>query len=102
MEDFNHQQVTENCPSSSSTPAVPLHQAIPQAHPDLNLNRRIPPPQQCQEHEVPLGPTSITPTNPTHNPVNNPINVPPLRRSGRPSNPPARLIYGEFGNPENG
>ena len=100
VEDFRQDRVTEKPPSSSTTEII-LPQAIPQSHPDLNMNGEIIPPQQRQEQEVSIGPSSSIPTNPTQYPVNEQIYEPPIRRSSRPSNPPARLIYSELGNPEN-
>ena len=106
LEDLNYRKLTEKPATSTSTQPLPTSQVkipanqtllpsleIPQATEELNQSERSIPASQSQEKEpsVPSGP------DPT--PVMNPTEAPPPRRSARPSKPPARLTYGELGNP---
>ena len=91
LEDLNYQKFTEKPATATSTQPVPTSQAkipanqtllpsleIPQVTEERNQSERSIPSSQSQEKEAP-----------------------PPRRSARASKPPARLSYGELGNPEN-
>ena len=96
LEDLKHQQVGQNSPT-----IVPLEKVITEENPEIDITERTSAAEPHQNQEFPIDPSGSTPTETAQAPVHNRLHGSPLRRSGRSSNPPARLTYHELGNPEN-
>ena len=107
LEDLNFQKLTEKPATETSTQPLPTSQAkipanqtllpsleIPQVTEEPSQSERSVPSSKSQEKEA-----SVT-SRPDPTPAINPIDAPPPRRSARASKPPARLNYGQLGNPE--
>ena len=96
LEDLKHQQVGQNSPT-----IVPLEKVITEENPEIDITERTSAAEPHQNQESPIDPSGSTPTETAQAPVHNRLHGSPPRRSGRSSNPPARLTYNELGNPEN-